>query len=33
MVKAQIRMQASLAMIAQANVAQQMVLKLLWPAG
>ncbi|NLL43369.1 MAG: flagellin [Firmicutes bacterium] len=31
MVKAQIRMQASLAMIAQANVAQQMVLKLLWP--
>lgn len=33
MVKAQIRMQASLAMIAQANVAQQMMLKLLWPAG
>lgn len=31
MVKAQIRMQASLAMIAQANVAQQMVLQLLWP--
>src|SRR5690554_494184 len=31
MVKAQIRMQASLAMIAQANVAQQMVFKLLWP--
>ncbi len=31
MVKAQIRMQASLAMIAQANVAQQMILQLLWP--
>lgn len=31
MVKAQIRMQAALAMIAQANVAQQMILKLLWP--
>lgn len=31
MVKAQIRMQASLAMIAQANIAQQMILKLLWP--
>ncbi len=30
MVKAQIRMQAALAMIAQANVAQQMVLQLLW---
>lgn len=32
MVKAQIRMQAALAMIAQANVSQQMILKLLWPA-
>jgi flagellin len=31
MVKAQIRMQASLAMIAQANVSQQMILQLLWP--
>ncbi|HHU61212.1 MAG TPA: flagellin [Natronincola sp.] len=31
MVKAQIRMQAAIAMIAQANVAQQMVLQLLWP--
>ena len=31
MVKAQIRMQAALAMIAQANVSQQMILKLLWP--
>jgi flagellin len=31
LVKAQIRMQASLAMIAQANVSQQMLLQLLWP--
>ena len=31
MVRAQIRMQAALAMIAQANVNQQMILKLLWP--
>jgi len=31
MVKAQIRMQAALAMIAQANVSQQMLLQLLWP--
>jgi len=31
MVQAQIRMQAALAMIAQANVAQQMILRLLWP--
>ncbi len=31
MVNAQIRMQASLAMIAQANVSQQMILQLLWP--
>ncbi|NMB00247.1 MAG: flagellin [Firmicutes bacterium] len=31
MVQAQIRMQAALAMIAQANMAQQMILKLLWP--
>lgn len=31
LVQAQIRMQASLAMIAQANVAQQMILQLLWP--
>ena len=31
MVKAQIRMQAALAMIAQANVSQQMILQLLWP--
>jgi len=32
MVSAQIRMQAALAMIAQANAAQQMILQLLWPA-
>ena len=32
MVSAQIRMQAALAMIAQANMAQQMILQLLWPA-
>jgi len=31
MVSAQIRMQAALAMIAQANMAQQMILQLLWP--
>jgi flagellin len=31
MAQAQMRMQAALAMIAQANVAQQMILKLLWP--
>lgn len=31
MVQAQIRMQAALAMVAQANVAQQMILQLLWP--
>lgn len=31
MVQAQIRMQAALAMIAQANLAQQMILQLLWP--
>lgn len=31
MIKAQIRMQASLAMIIQANVSQQMILQLLWP--
>lgn len=31
MVKAQMQMQAALAMIAQANVAQQMILQLLWP--
>lgn len=31
MVQAQIRMQAALAMIAQANVSQQMLLQLLWP--
>lgn len=32
MVQAQMRMQAALAMIAQANVSQQMLLQLLWPA-
>lgn len=32
MTAAQIRMQAALAMIAQANAAQQMILQLLWPA-
>lgn len=32
LVQAQIRMQAALAMIAQANLSQQMILQLLWPA-
>jgi len=32
LVQAQIRMQAALAMVAQANVNQQMILRLLWPA-